>query len=106
MIDVKPTHNVKQDCFDDVIATVASYYKQDYQMMLINTWGFGFAPPDNIGKVEIGLHLDTKSRVNLFNLEKYHGIKIFYNDKKDFHTAIKKMNEGNTFQRETGMHTH
>lgn len=76
MFNITPVHNSKLDCFQDSIAAIASYYKADYQLMLLNNWGFSFEPES----VKNGKRLSSEKINNLNFLSVYHGIEVIFRE--------------------------
>ncbi|TKJ04035.1 bacitracin synthetase, partial [Bacillus cereus] len=82
LYDVEPCKSSEQNCIDDVIATLANWFKRKHYLMYARLWDFGFSPVDN-GNLGDGLY--TESGYFVSDLEKYHGIKstIFDTDSSD-----------------------
>lgn len=74
MINIIPLHNKKLNCFQDTVATIARYYNTDYELMLLNNWGFSFKQ---------GSHINPESINNLSLLEDYHGINVKFYYRKE-----------------------
>ncbi|MED3685579.1 condensation domain-containing protein [Bacillus thuringiensis] len=82
LYDVEPCKSSEQNCIDDVIATLANWFKRKHYLMYARLWDFGFSPVD---KGNLGDGLYTESGYFVSDLEKYHGIKstIFDTDSSD-----------------------
>ena len=46
MFDMKPVSDDALNCFENLVATVARWWRLDYEMMLSNTWNFSFRSGD------------------------------------------------------------
>lgn len=87
MIDITPIHNEKLDCFQDTVATVASYYNADFELMCLNCWGFGFKQSEQNGEYVIM----PKSINNLTFLKQCHGIGIDFFSSEDVYSILEQI---------------
>lgn len=81
ILDIKPFHGYGYNCYEDSVATVASWWGRDHQMMFADAWNFYFSHIDSEFSIRLGDKIEIKESDQLKYLEQYHGIKsIFYSN--------------------------
>lgn len=84
MWEVKLKHKDRYNCFQNIIYTMSSFYNTNYQMMMLELWGFKYnysacgAIGDKLSLCWLG-NLTTRSEL----LEKYHGFGFDYKKSKE-----------------------
>lgn len=76
ILNIKPLHDDRRDCFDDTIASVALWWGRDYALMLWKSWNFGFINENYSSSLSIGECIESKEKKDFTVLENYHGIKF------------------------------
>lgn len=74
LLIIKPIHNPKGTCYQDIIASVASYWGRNYELMYTTAWGFSFQSSMNADT--IGSRMNAGFVISLEDLAAYHGINI------------------------------
>lgn len=67
-----------QNCFDNLVATIAANEHKDYELMLSKSWGFDF----NDSKESVGEKIHYSSKNDFYMLRKFHGIEVLYIEDK------------------------
>lgn len=90
--NIVPLHNSSRTCVEDFIATFANWYKIDYQLIYINSWGFLYQNHDNYNDYKkFGIRIDAGSG-NIVNLmENFYGIKMMHHSEKTFYDFNKTL---------------
>jgi len=92
IIDVKPVMSEYHTCIDAVFVTMASFFKSDYELMYIGSWGFEYRSNKNYD-VTFGEKLFSgfkrRSRDAIF---RYHGIIVNWNTADTFDKLIEVIN--------------
>ena len=74
-----------QNCFDNLVATIAANEHKDYELMLSKSWGFDF----NDSKESVGEKIHYSSKNDFYMLRKFHGIEVLYiEDKLDRKSVV------------------
>ncbi|MCX8131999.1 MAG: AMP-binding protein [Clostridia bacterium] len=86
--DIIPLHEDTRNCYEDLIASLASWLGRDHQMLYLKDWDFEFdeTKGDLLGKC-LSPKSDLSTRIDL--LHKYHGIKLTEQNCKDAKEALK-----------------
>jgi hypothetical protein len=94
MIDIKPVRNDNYNCFQTVVATLATFWRRDYELIFSDQWGFQFKVPFESNNQRIGELLmpgwkgETKEILN-----RYHGMEITWHINVHYSYAINKLQE-------------
>ncbi|MDR5002041.1 MULTISPECIES: BtrH N-terminal domain-containing protein [Brevibacillus] len=77
ILDIIPLHHDSRNCKEDTIVTVATWWKRDYALMFLESWGFAFDQTQwkQSGKLYQSITPGIGDMLNL--LRHLHGIEIF-----------------------------
>lgn len=77
-LDIRPVRNENYDCFQGIVASVATHFKCNYLLLFAGVWGFSFEPLKmGKGYINFGERLIPEFNTVMFDLlERFHGCKI------------------------------
>lgn len=80
MLNILSKNDDSQDCFDDIVATIAAWLNRDYELMYSGAWSFIYEPIESdVAPLGNSINLIPYDKYAL--LEKYHGIKLVLHEK-------------------------
>lgn len=87
---VIPYHNNTYNCVQDIVYTLSRFYQCDYQMLLLESWGFQYN--ESAGRLSTRLKFAWEGNFKRreYLLSKFHGISFVY-DSNDI-SYLDKMN--------------
>lgn len=92
LLEIKPEKYNTYNCLESTLVTVAKYFKSEYKLMFLDSWGFKFIPLSSASKKYINfgerLHDGIQGDFDII-LEKYYGISIFWNKSDRFREVLK-----------------
>ncbi len=87
-LEVNAVKEKSLDCFQCLVATVASHYQRDYELMFASSWIFDVLEKSDVNTT-FGRRLEVGWRiVNFKMLKKYHGINIVCNKTKNVKEVV------------------
>ncbi len=82
MLDIIPIQNDRYNCFQGVIASVASFWDREYDLFFTDSWVFNYNKSNS--EMIFGERLNDNYSYNFELLEKYHGLKVIPLDFDEF----------------------
>ncbi len=81
-LEIEPVHGAYRNCLEDILATAATYFQNDFELMFAESWGFTFYPAMRNLNTILGKRLDAGKNDYFGNLERFHGIRTQWHFKK------------------------
>lgn len=75
MIDIKMSKDIRRNCYEDILASVLKFWKREYQLCFLETWGFKFTNTS----ASIGAGLDPQKGNIEKAVDEYCGVTIEWN---------------------------
>ncbi|HEX3027896.1 MAG TPA: BtrH N-terminal domain-containing protein [Clostridia bacterium] len=96
---LNPTHDNFRSCMEDQIASIASWFQRDFQLMYAQSLKIQYSPNENPNLSTAGRHRINLESISMLNsLEKYHGIQRIENtttaDDKLLKALYRELKEG------------
>ncbi|WP_157696756.1 hypothetical protein [Brevibacillus formosus] len=87
-LDITPLHHESRNCKEDTIVTVASWWKCDYELMFLESWGFTFdlSQWKNSGRLYQSITSGIGDMLTL--LKQVHGIEIVVMGNKSLQDTV------------------
>lgn len=88
-LDISLNYEIAYDCLENLIPPIAKWYSKDYELMLMNSWGFRYKGPSfNEKDTLFSTLFDSGTYSNFEYLEKYHGIQLVRHENYSFEDII------------------
>lgn len=75
LLDIEPSRDPGQNCFDGVVAGIARWLGRNHELMYINAWRFTFTPEIPGQNEDLCTRLQVDDQVDKEALERFHGLK-------------------------------
>lgn len=88
-LQIEGVHRKYHSCEEDIIATIANFFNERWELIYLNAWGFEYSRD----AMSIGAGLYEGDKNSFKNIEKYHGIKFnkyFVDNAKDMYVFYEK----------------
>lgn len=77
MLDMQPIKDIRQQCFEDVIASLCRWLSRDYEMIFNDAWYFSLKPKETDRDLLYKRIVTAECNI-LLKLSEYHGVKLNY----------------------------
>lgn len=82
ILNIKAVQDKSMGCAEVLVVTVVSWWRRYHELMFVESWGFGYQPPEEEKPSILGHRISPAGGNLLELLRKYHGVELVPHDTK------------------------